>query len=247
MSSRYTSSTCLRKSTLAVVSALFILHRTMINGSALCTRAGQRWYHLEAMVDRETFDRIKEKHGLHASWAVWSETDGKPKSNMGAFPVLDPDQNRDLLGILRSDVVMLGLNLSTSQPLPLGNFHPASSRGNDYKIRFAFAGTPFYGAYMTDIIKKVVMLKSSDLMRCLAAHPDVVAENIRCLLEEFDDLKSEPPTVIAFGVKAHWLADKYLPANGYSRLVRVTHFAHHISQTAYQERVLSELHRQGLL
>jgi len=63
------------------------------------TRAGQRWYRLEAMVDRETFDRIKEKHGLHASWAVWSEPDGKPKSNMGYLPVLDPDQNlfRDAL------------------------------------------------------------------------------------------------------------------------------------------------------
>jgi hypothetical protein len=56
------------------------------------------------MVDRGTFDRIKEKHGLHASWAVWSEPGGKPKSNMGAFPVLDPDQNPAWLGMLRSDV-----------------------------------------------------------------------------------------------------------------------------------------------
>jgi len=197
------------------------------------------------MVDRETFDRIKEKHGLHASWAVWSEMDGKPKSNMGAFPALDPDQNPALLGKLRSDVVMLGLNLSTGQPLPLGNFHPASPRGNDYKIRFAFTGTPFYGAYMTDIIKDVVMLKARDLMRYLAAHPDVVAENIRSLLEEFDDLKSEPPTVVAFGRDAYRLA-KHLPANGYSRLVRVRHYADFISQTAYRERVLSELAAQGL-
>jgi hypothetical protein len=193
------------------------------------------------MVDRETFDRIKEKHGLHASWAVWSEPDGKPKSNMGAFPVLDPDQNPDLLGILRSDVVMLGLNLSTSQPPPLGNFHPASSKGNDYKIRSAFTGTPFYGAYMTDIIKGVVCKKAGDLMRYLAANPHVVIEGVECLLEEFDDLKSEPPTVIAFGVDAHWLADKHLPANRYSRLVRITHFAEYISQTAYRKRVLSEL------
>jgi hypothetical protein len=198
------------------------------------------------MVDRETFDRIKEKHGLHASWAVWSEPDGKPKSNMGYLPVLDPDQNPALLGMLRSDVVMLGLNLSTGQPPPLGNFHPASSRGNDYKIRFAFTGTPFYGAYMTDIIKGVVCKKAGDLMRYLAANQHVMAESVGCLLEEFDDLKSEPPTVIALGGSAHWLAVKHLPANRYSRLVRVRHFGDFISQADYRERVLSELHRQGL-
>jgi hypothetical protein len=199
------------------------------------------------MVDRETFDRIKEKHGLHASWAVWSERDGKPKSNMGAFPVLDPDQNPALLGMLRSDVVMLGLNLATGQPPPLGNFHPANSRGNDYKIRFAFTGTPFYGAYMTDIIKGVVCKKSGDLMDDLHAHPDVVADSVKCLLEEFDDLKSEPPTVIAFGRDAHQLAADHLPANRYSLLVRVTHYSDYRSQEHYRELVLGQLATAGLL
>ena len=193
------------------------------------------------MVDRETFDRIKEKHGLYASWAVWAEQDGRPKSNMGDLTVLDPDRNPALLGMLRSNVVMVGLNLSRDQPPPFGNFHDAKADGQDYKIRFAFTGTPFYGAYMTDIIKGVVMLKSGDLMRCLTAHPDVVAESVECLLEEFDDLKSKSPTVIAFGDSAHLLAAKHLPANRYSRLVRVTHYSAYISQTAYRERVLSEL------
>jgi hypothetical protein len=193
------------------------------------------------MVDRETFDRIKEKHGPYASWAVWSEPDGRPKSNMGDLTVLDPDRNPALLGMLRSDAVMVGLNLSRYQPVPFGNFHDAKAEGQDYKIRFAFTGTSFYGAYMTDIIKGVVMLKSGDLMRYLAAHPDVVAESVERLLEEFDDLKSEPPAVIAFGGSAYLLAARHLPANRYSRLVRVTHYAHYISPAAYRERVLSEL------
>jgi hypothetical protein len=211
-----------------------------------CTGAAQRWYHLEAMIDRETFDRIKEKHGTYASWAVWAERDGRPKSHQGDLTVLDPDQNPALLGMLRSDVVMLGLNLSRDQPPLLGNFHSASSRGQDYKIRFAFTGTSFYGAYMTDIIKGAVMLKAGDLMRCLPANPDVVAESVKCLLEEFDDLKSESPTVIAFGGSAYLLAARHLPAGRYSRLVRVTHFADFMPQTAYRERVLGELAAQGL-
>jgi len=108
------------------------------------------------------------------------------------------------------------------------------------------AGDTFYGAYMTDIIKGVVCKKAGDLMRYLAANQHVMAESVGCLLEEFDDLKSEPPTVIAFGGSAHWLAAKHLPANRYSRLVRVRHFGDFISQADYRERVLSELHRQGL-
>ncbi len=198
------------------------------------------------MVDRETFNRIKEKHGPHASWAVWAEPDGRPKAHEGDLTVLDPDQNPALLGKLRSDVVMLGLNLSRDQPQPFGNFHDASSRGQDYKIRFAFTGTPFYGAYMTDIIKRVRMLKARDLMRCLAANQQCMDENIECLLEEFDDLKSESPAVIAFGGNAYQLAVKHLPANRYSRLVRVTHFAVFMGQTAYRELVLRELAAQGL-
>src|SRR5271163_2124304 len=174
------------------------------------------------MVDRETFDRIKEKHGSYASWAVWAEPDGKPKSHEGDLTVLDPDRNPALLGMLRSDVVMLGLNLAKDQPPPFGNFHSAKPAGQDYKIRFAFTDTSFYGAYMTDMIKGVVMLKAGDLMHYLAADPDVVAESRGCLLEEFDDLKSEPPTVIAFGGSAYLLAAKQLAANRYSRLVRVT-------------------------
>jgi hypothetical protein len=193
------------------------------------------------MIDRETFDRIKEKHGPYASWAVWSEPDGRPKSHMGDLTVLDPDQNPALLGTLRSDVVMVGLNLSRDQPPPFGNFHDVSSRGQDYKIRFAFTGTPHYGAYMTDIIKRVRMLKARDLMRYLTANQHCVDENIECLLEEFDDLKSESPTVIAFGGNAHRLAAKHLPANRYSRLVRITHYSDYISQTAYRELVLREL------
>lgn len=42
------------------------------------------------MIDRETFDRIKERHGLYASWAVWAKPRATPKSNIGELRVLDP-------------------------------------------------------------------------------------------------------------------------------------------------------------
>jgi hypothetical protein len=61
------------------------------------------------------------------------------------------------------------------------------------------------------------------------------------LLQEFDDLNSARPTLIAFGNDAYVLAAKYLPASRYSRMVRVTHYSHYISKEMYRERVLAAL------
>jgi hypothetical protein len=193
------------------------------------------------MIDREAFDRIKRKHSSYASWAVWAEATGGPKSNIGNLMVLNPDQNPTLLKTLRNDVVMVGLNLSRGFPVPFDNFHDPSPEAQDYKIRYAFAGTPYYGAYMTDLIKDIVMLESSNLIRHLAANPSLVSEHVQRLLGEIEDLNCASPTVIAFGADAHRLAAKHIPSSRYSRLVRVTHYSHYISKEKYQERVLSEL------
>jgi hypothetical protein len=193
------------------------------------------------MVSRETFDLIKKKHGGYASWAVWAEPTGRPKSSIGDLSVLDPDRNSTLLQGLRSDVVMVALNLSRFHPASFANFHDPSSVAQDYKIRFAFSDTRYYGAYMTDLIKGVVMLESNKLMRHLAENPPLVSDNIQRLLEEFDDLKCVAPTLIAFGNDAYLLATKHLPSSRYTRLVGVTHYSHYISKEEYRHRVLSQL------
>ena len=193
------------------------------------------------MVDKETFDLIKKKHGAYASWAVWAEPTGRPKSHTGELSVLDPERNPELLRILTPDVVMVALNLSRFSPVPLGNFHDPSPKSQDYKIRYAFAGTSYYGAYMTDLIKAVVMLKSSDLMRHLGANPTLISENVRRLVGEFDDLGCASPTLIAFGTDAYRLAVRHVPSNRCSRIVGVTHYSHYISKEDYRERVLTEL------
>ena len=89
------------------------------------------------MVDREAFDGIKQKHGRYASWAVWAEPAGRPKSNIGDLSVLDPDHNPTLFQTLRDDVVMLGLKLSRFFPAAtFANFHdPATRAQENYRAR----------------------------------------------------------------------------------------------------------------
>jgi hypothetical protein len=194
-------------------------------------------------MDRETYDLIKRRHGGYASWAVWAEPTGGPKSNIGDLDVLDPDANPDLLDTVRTDVVMLGLNLARAFPADsLANFHDRASRGQDYKIRHAFTHTPYYGAYMTDLIKGEVMLRSSDLVRAVASDPVKIRASVEMFLGELADLQSSsPPLLIAFGGDAYALAAEHLPSGSYSRLIRVTHYSHYISQQNYRSRALAEL------
>jgi hypothetical protein len=121
------------------------------------------------MIDRIRFDLIKSRHGHYGSWAIWAEAGGAPKTHVGDLSVLDPDLHPSLLERLQSDCVMVALNFS--QPLssapPFHNFHSASERAQDYKIRHAFANTPYSGAYMTDFVKNFPMLKASDVRRHL--------------------------------------------------------------------------------
>jgi hypothetical protein len=192
------------------------------------------------MVEREIFDRTKERHGGHGSWAVWAEATGPPKSNIGDMRVLDPDRNPTLLGKLRKDVVMVGLNISRPVLEPLRNFHDARPMGQDYKIRFAFKDTPCYGAYMTDFIKGIEMRDSNELIRYLRANPLVEQQQAERFLGELDDLQCDRPTILAFGGRAHELLNKNknVPRDKYSRLIRLRHYADYISPEQYRQEVL---------
>jgi hypothetical protein len=110
------------------------------------------------MVDMQQFENIKENHGRYASWAVWTDVSEKPKSNMGDVSHF---KNESVLSLLKNDVVMVGLNFARPvSPVsePFTNFHSPYPWANDFKIRYAFKDSPYYGAYMTDIIKSFVQV-----------------------------------------------------------------------------------------
>jgi hypothetical protein len=191
------------------------------------------------MLDRDTFDRIKQKHAAYASWAVWAAAHKTAKSNMEDLGVLDPDRNPRLLALLRNDVVMLGLAISAPLSKPFQNFH--GPRGGAYKIRYAFEDTPYYGAYMTDFFKGVVIPEATSARRYVAEHPLVVRENVGRFLAELDDLRADRPTILTFGGDAYRLLANNFPRDKYSRLIPIMSYGNYISQKNYRQAVLEKI------
>jgi hypothetical protein len=72
------------------------------------------------MIVIQQFEKIKQKHGSYASWAVWAEASEKPKSNMGDVSHF---KNDSVLSLLQNNVVMVGLNISRPVSEPFMNFH----------------------------------------------------------------------------------------------------------------------------
>ena len=163
---------------------------------------------------------IKEKYGGHASWAIWSEEQDTPKSNMEDVSFFD---DKEIYKQLNPDIIMVGLNISkTFDETPFLNFH--GKGGGAYKIRYATKDTPYWGAYLTDIIKDFPVAESNKAMRYLKNNPDVIDKNIVTFLEEIKDLGVENPKIFAFGNDAYNILDSILNKN--FRLYKLFHYAY---------------------
>jgi hypothetical protein len=193
------------------------------------------------LIDRKRFDLIKCKHGGYPSWAVWVPATHGPKSNIGDLSIFDIAANPTIFQTLKGSVIMVGLNISRSFDEPFRNFHDQNPNANDFKIRYAFTDTPYYGAYMTDVIKNVQMVNSTDLLNYLREHPSVIDSNVAIFREELRDLGCVQPTILAFGAAAYRLLGENLLANEYRSLIRVTHYSHQISKEKYRETVMAEV------
>jgi len=194
------------------------------------------------MIDAKRFELIKQKHGCYGSWAVWAPQGLTPKSNMGDMEALDPHANPCLLQTLNPGVVMIGLNLSRGFPdMPFRNFHDPDRVANDFKIRHAFTGTSYWGAYMTDVVKGYVELVSGQVLDHLKANPKVVTDHIEALRSELLDLGHPRPLILAFGGAAYTLLQDNLRRDDYSLLVRLTHYSHYISKEKYSAAVHGQI------
>jgi hypothetical protein len=196
------------------------------------------------MIDIQQFETIKQKHGRYASWAVWADASEKPKSNMGDVSHF---KNESVLSLLKNNIVMVGLNFSRPvSPVSeqFTNFHDPNPRANDFKIRYAFKDSPYWGAYMTDIIKCFEEVDSKRVMEHLKEHPETIQHNLRMFREEMHDLKATAPVILAFGKNAHKILSANLNKTEYFKLIKLTHYSHQIGKEAYKEAVFKEIEFQ---
>lgn len=193
-------------------------------------------------MDLKLFRLIENKYGYVASWALWKPADDKPKSNMSDMDILNPDKNKDLLSSIKTNIVMVGLNFSRNVKFdkPFQNFHDKSPHANDFKIRYAFDNTPYYGTYMTDIIKNLEMVSSKDVLTYLKNNPSVIKQNISCFKEELQTIKSNKPILLAFGSDSYRLLKDNLDSSFYTYLIKLIHYSHQISKEDYKR----EVHKQ---
>lgn len=196
------------------------------------------------MISRSRFDLIKANWGTYSSWAVWNSRGSATavKAGMGDLDVLDPDKKPELLASLSPDVVLVGLNAAT-RPLSSDeawvNFHDPRPVANDFKIRHALEGTPYWGAYMTDVFIGLHETDSGKVKTWMRANPDEVQEHLRRFESELSDLGSADPLLVAFGGMVFDVLQEHLGSN--YRVVKVTHYAHQISKENYRNEMLEVL------
>tara|TARA_B100000575_G_scaffold254686_1_gene224012 strand:- start:482 stop:1066 length:585 start_codon:yes stop_codon:yes gene_type:complete len=151
----------------------------------------------------EKYLQIRKVYGKHASWAIWSDEKDTPTSNMEDVSFFD---DKEIYKQLNPNIILVGLNISTTfDETPFLNFH--GKGGGAYKIRYATKDTPFWGAYLTDIIKDFPEAESNKAMSYLKKNPDIVDQNIVTFLQEIKDLGSENPKIFAFGNDAYNILD----------------------------------------
>ena len=195
------------------------------------------------MISKEHYEEIASKYAEYASWAVWADEREKPKSNIGDMSIFDLSKNPNLLDILNPCVIMVGLNFSRSvEKMPFINFHDKRPQGQDYKIRYAFRGTPFYGGYMTDIIKGFEEKVSGNVLSYLKNNKDFELKNIMLFEQEIKDLRCEDPIIIAFGNITYDILNKHFQNK--FRIKKVMHYSQQISKENYRKIILNTLLHQ---
>ena len=191
------------------------------------------------MINQAQFEFNKEKYGHYASWAIWADEGEKPKDNIGDLSVLDIDSNDGLLHQLNPNIILVGLNISRRIEVPLANFHDAKSQAMDYKIRYALKGSPFWGAYMTDIIKDFEQKASGKMMSYLRANKPFEEENVKIFRDEINYLGIDNPTIVALGRDAHMILNRNFKNE--FKIFKIPHYSNYTGKEKYREEVKSIL------
>jgi hypothetical protein len=195
------------------------------------------------MITKNLYDKLQKANGSFASWAIWEPQGERPKSNMGSQNIFNFEYNPTILESLRNDVVMVGLNFprELNNPHPFSNFHDESPYANDFKIRYAFSETPYWGAYMTDVLKNLVIPDAQSVRDYIKNNPRDIEMHIKAFEKEIVDLETNKPLLLSFGRDAFGLLKRHLDKDLYCALIPLPHYSHQVRKEKYREEVHSRI------
>jgi hypothetical protein len=169
-------------------------------------------------MDKKRYKALKKTYGPWASWALWDP--GDP---------FDPSYIEDHIDRLCTRFVFVGLN--ASQPLKgqpdWKNYHYRHPGSRERILSRVFSGSPYEGAYMTDILKGCPLAKTAEVLNYLKENPRFLAKNIAALAAELKALR--PEKIFLFGDAAAQLWETRAELHPYAH-ERIIHFAAHGGQ-----------------
>lgn len=182
------------------------------------------------MINSLQYEEIKKKYGNSASWAVWAEEGDTPKSNISDLSIFE---NKDIIKQLNPNYVFVGLNPSVQDVDKdiWHNFHSKDTkRQNDYKLRYAFKNTRFWGAYLTDLVPNIEETNSNKVQ--------ISTINVNKFRDEIALLGTNP-VLIAFGDKVY---NALVENMGHEyKIYKIKHFSCYISKEEYKKHLLQQL------
>ena len=182
-----------------------------------------------------------------SSWAVWAEPQGdlsivkNLRTNIDDVSMINNCET--VIDLIKTDYVFVGLNASEGNKTPddglsWHSFHSAKSRGNDYKLRWAFMDPEirkmFWGSYITDIFKDYKKTNSSEVVGYYKNPKNI--DELRVQLSRFDEELSilKPKKIIVMGVAADYFVRKYY-TDKFDDIITLNHYACNMGYREYRE------------
>jgi hypothetical protein len=164
------------------------------------------------MLTTDKLTQIGERYGEYSSWAIWNPDDIRDTS------VIERNVHE-----LRTDVVMVGLNVSADvSGHRWTNFHAGK---NDPKLRLAFNDSRLRGSYMTDVVKNLVIVKAADVIKGIRRGEIDMSEHVELFVNEMDFIGADNSSLfLVFGNDAAGEFKKHL-ASTFPNFIHCEHFA----------------------
>ena len=151
-----------------------------------------------------------------------------PKSNIGDLTVLDPKINKNLFNELNPEVVFVALNISRGDiKIPLEIFMTLEVLQQILKLDLLSKIPPFWGGYMTDIIKDFEEKISGKVKEYLSKNREFEKQNVDMFLE-LNDIGAKNPTLIAFGNDVYSILNRHLKDR--FKIIKVPHYANYTNK-----------------